>query len=399
MPMLERIHIENYKCLRDVTVDLGDFTILIGPNDSGKSSFLEVIQTFGKIVRQGYQGVFQGDHALANLVWQRDAQRQIVLEGVGATQGHRAGYRLELPVDQRTQRESLGWDGKQLFWTEEVPAGQQQPPLNVASGSLVVATGTGQGKHLQPVQPGTLYLQQFTQRQSAIALALEEAFPSTLEYQFDLDALPRTSVPQPGIVLAPSGANRAAVLDVLQNSPDRSAFEALQNALHETIPTLRGIVLPPAPQQSGAKALEFILSTNGRPLVTIPGALASGGALLLTAFLTLAYTQIPGVLLFEEPENGLHPFRLQMFLDILRKMSRGEVGNRRRQIVPTTHNPLLLNYARPEEVRVFVRHPQEGTRVIPMTEVPDIDRLLKEFALGELWYLLGEEKLFKEQPA
>ena len=104
-------------------------------------------------------------------------------------------------------------------------------------------------------------------------------------------------------------------------------------------------------------------------------------------------------LVFEEPENGLHPFRLQMVLDILRKMSRGEVGTRQRQIVITTHNPLLLNYASPEEVRVFVRHPEEGTQVIPMTKVPDLDRLLKEFALGELWYLLGEEKLFQEQPA
>ena len=52
--MLERVHIENYKCLRDVTVDLGDFTILIGPNDSGKSSFLEVIQTLGTIAQQPF---------------------------------------------------------------------------------------------------------------------------------------------------------------------------------------------------------------------------------------------------------------------------------------------------------------------------------------------------------
>ena len=41
----------------------------------------------------------------------------------------------------------------------------------------------------------------------------------------------------------------------------------------------------------------------------------------------------------------------------------------------------------------------QQTRAIPMMQVPDIDRLLKEFALGELWYLLGEEKLFEVQPA
>jgi predicted ATPase len=199
--------------------------------------------------------------------------------------------------------------------------------------------------------------------------------------------------------LEATGRNLAAVLDVMQNSADRSGFEAIQKSLHEAIPTLKGIVLPPAPQPPGAKSLEFILAGNSQPPVTIPGSSASGGALLLTAFLTVAYTETPGLLLFEEPENGLHPARLRMVLDILRKMTRGEVGKRKRQIVLTTHNPLLLNYASPDEVRVFVRHPEKGTKVIPMTKVPDIDRLLKEFDLGELWYLLGEEKLFEGQPA
>src|SRR5438105_9840588 len=117
--MLERIHIENYKCLRDVTVDLGDFTILIGPNDSGKSSFLEIIQAFGKLIQEGYAGIFRGDRSLANLVWRKDAERHIVLEVSGAAASHRFVYHLELPVGQRPPRESLEWDGKKVFWTEE----------------------------------------------------------------------------------------------------------------------------------------------------------------------------------------------------------------------------------------------------------------------------------------
>ncbi|MHB1422684.1 MAG: AAA family ATPase [Gemmataceae bacterium] len=398
--MLQRIHIENYKCLRDVTVDLGDFTILIGPNDSGKSSFLEVVQSFGKLVRQGYAGLFGGDRTPANLVWRKDAGRHIVMEAAGISADHRFDYRLEIPIDQRPPRESLECDGDKLFWTEEVSA-SQPPPYNYAPGTRVVVLGKSKMNTVQPAQAGVVYLQQFVQQNPALSAAIAEAFTSSLEYQFDLDSLPRPSVPQPGIVLEPSGANLAAVLDLMQNSPDRSSFETLQKSLHEAIPTLRGIVLPPVPQPSvqGAKALEFILSGNGQPPVTIPASQASGGALLLTAFLTLAYTQTPGLLLFEEPENGLHPYRLRWVLDILRKMNRGEIGNRKRQIILTTHNPLLLNYANPEEVRVFVRHPEEGTKVIPMTQVPDIDRLLKEFALGELWYLLGEEKMFEEQPA
>lgn len=397
--MIERIHIENYKCLRDVTVDLSDFTILIGPNDSGKSSFLDVIQSFGKLAREGYAGSFEGDRALVNLVWRKDASRQIVWGVAGNWSGHSFAYHLGLPVGQQQAPEMLEWDGKKLFWTEKLGAGQSQSASLFPPGSLALVVATAEGKELHPAQSGSPYLQQFVQGGHPASTMLADALTASLEYKFDLAKLPAPSVPEPGIVLEQSGGNLAAVLDVMQNSADRSSFEKLQNSLHDEIPTLRGIVLPPAPQYSGAKALHFILSGNGQPPVTIPGSLASGGALLLTAFLTLAYSETAELLLFEEPENGLHPSRLKMVLDILRKMSRGEVGNRKRQIVITTHNPLLLNYARPEEVRVFVRHPEEGTKVIPMSNVPDIERLLKEFALGELWYLLGEEKMFEEQPA
>lgn len=401
--MLERIHIENYKCLRDVTVELGDFTILIGPNDSGKSSFLEVIQTFGKLARQNYSDLFGGDRSPENLVWRKDVGRNIVMEAAGTSPDHRFIYRLEIPVDQKPPRESLEWDGKKLFWAEEMSEGKNQPPFGYNPNIRAIAVATAQGKQTLHIQAGSAYLLQFIQQRQANSTAVAEALTSSLEYQFDLSELPKPSVPKPGIVLEASGANLAAVLDVLQNSPDRSAFDALQKALHEAIPTLHGIVLPPAPQApahpQGTKALEFILSGNGQPPVTIPASLASAGALLFTAFLALGYTQTPGLLLFEEPENGLHPYRLRWVLEILRKMNRGEIGNRKRQIILTTHNPLLLNYASPEEVRVFVRHPEEGTKVIPMTKIPDIDRLLKEFALGELWYLLGEEKMFEGQPA
>ena len=105
--------------MRDVTVDLADFTILIGPNDSGKSSFLEVIQTFGKLVTQGYAGTFKDDRSLANLVWGRDSGLHIGLELEGTTLNHRFVYGLEIPVDARPPCETLKWDGAKVLWTEE----------------------------------------------------------------------------------------------------------------------------------------------------------------------------------------------------------------------------------------------------------------------------------------
>jgi hypothetical protein len=46
-------------------------------------------------------------------------------------------------------------------------------------------------------------------------------------------------------------------------------------------------------------------------------------------------------------------------------------------------SPLLRNYVRPEEVRIVRRDPICGTKVVPMTDVPNLHELLHEFGVGE----------------
>src|ERR1041385_1396973 len=49
--MIEHFHVENYRCLRDVSVDFGPLTILVGPNDSGKSTLLQALLRFSWLTR------------------------------------------------------------------------------------------------------------------------------------------------------------------------------------------------------------------------------------------------------------------------------------------------------------------------------------------------------------
>lgn len=44
--MIRRVEVQGFKCLHDVKVDLGPFNVLIGPNDSGKTSFLQALWCF-----------------------------------------------------------------------------------------------------------------------------------------------------------------------------------------------------------------------------------------------------------------------------------------------------------------------------------------------------------------
>jgi AAA15 family ATPase/GTPase len=42
--MIESVHFRNFKALRDTTLPLGRFTLIVGPNASGKSTALQALK-------------------------------------------------------------------------------------------------------------------------------------------------------------------------------------------------------------------------------------------------------------------------------------------------------------------------------------------------------------------
>lgn len=382
--MITKLRIQNFKCLRDVTIELGGLTVLIGLNDSGKSSILEAIHLLGETTRQSFREVFQGPLAFDKVVWRRERAQVVQWSVEGRANdlsftyslGLRGGLENELLTTSSGQ--SLRW-APNVGWEFRGGHGDELFPFP------------------QPVHTG---LWNINRPHDDHILQIVASMYSAGRYRFDADALRSRAVPTAGAVLSPTGDNLAAVLDGLISGPDRRAVVALESALHDAIPTLNGLSVPPAPGgRPGEKVIEFVLAGNGKRPITIPCELASDGAMLLTAFLSLAHSDSPDLLLIEEPENGLHPARLKDVVALLRKIASGEVGNRPRQVILTTHSPLLLNFAKPEEVRIVRRDLETGTTVTPMDQIEGISSLLDEFGVGELWYLLGEQGLVEgERP-
>lgn len=69
--MLRKLTVRNMKCLRDVTLDLAPLTILVGPNDSGKTSLLEAIHLLSETTRRNTHELFTGSRALASACSER----------------------------------------------------------------------------------------------------------------------------------------------------------------------------------------------------------------------------------------------------------------------------------------------------------------------------------------
>jgi predicted ATPase len=379
--MINQIRVQNFKCLADVTVDLGPFTVFIGPNDSGKTSLLDAIHMLGRTTRESPRKMFQESDSAENLVWYHQTDRVMGWHVSGRIWENDFHYSLGIPANGSPPIESIE---SRIIKME--PDQTQQFELNANVRVHVSNLGN---LRIGSSWDGTA-LSQLVQR-DGLYQAFANAFSSSEKFRLAAETMHRPSQVKPRPELAPNGSNLAAVLDALISGPDRLARTNIEKYLHDVVPTLAGIALQVVGQNE--KTIEFALANGGPPFQTIPAALASDGALLLTAYLALAYGPTPEILLIEEPENGLHPSRLKQVIELFRKMSRGEVGNRPRQIIMATHSPILLNYVEPDEVRIFQRDPEKGTQITPMNKVPNIDKFINDFATGELWYLLGEEKL------
>src|SRR5436305_12132904 len=75
--MITLIEALNYRCLRYVSQPLGPFHVLVGPNASGKTTFLDVVALLGRLVSDGIDEAVNERTSSRNffdLVWLREAE-------------------------------------------------------------------------------------------------------------------------------------------------------------------------------------------------------------------------------------------------------------------------------------------------------------------------------------
>jgi energy-coupling factor transporter ATP-binding protein EcfA2 len=93
--MITRFRVSNYKALRDVTLALSPVHVLIGPNDSGKTSIMEALAALCRSVDHQLQDAFTGPWQGLDLVWQRGETKTI-------------GFEVDVELDATSFRYQLG---------------------------------------------------------------------------------------------------------------------------------------------------------------------------------------------------------------------------------------------------------------------------------------------------
>ena len=129
---------------------------------------------------------------------------------------------------------------------------------------------------------------------------------------------------------------------------------------------------------------EEIWNLNQEPIIVDASGM-SDGTLRFLAILTAMLTQPKNSLIvIEEVDNGLHPSRARLLLEMLR-----EIGQERQiDILVTTHNPALLDELTLDFipfVMVAYRDKQTGeSQLIPLEDIADLPKLMASGTLGTI---------------
>lgn len=317
--MIERVHIENFRCLKDVTVELGPLTILVGPNACGKTALLEALDRARELTA--------GD------VWRQKAELLVL--------------------------RTLLWQG-----------------ASRAEGNLTVAP---------------IYVNEY-EVESEYRARLK-ASTGWRSYEYQRIRLHPDALRQPNVValqgrLADLGGNLA---NVFASLPRRKQI-GLAEQLCQLVPMFRDVDVRPLGYVAGHHQLRF--EDRWTPDLWYTPEQVSDGTMLTLAFLVLQHQDPPvDLLCIEEPERGLHPWLLGEVLDLLRKLSTGQLGPRPVQVILATHSAELLDHARPEEVRFMSRDATSGAVAVQAadTTTPEWREAyeLYQRSLGGLWLAGG----------
>ncbi len=379
--MISQFRVQHYKALRDVTLELTPMHVLIGPNDSGKTSLLEALQILSRTL----------DHDLQEAIPKRPPEQFFTFGDMSSPMelAVRINGNAEMGVEYRVQLNRSGehWtvaDSIAVDPSQEVDLSSSRDPSGHSG-----AFGWLRNEEQRAMQAGGPPSEEMDKALRKLDRSLRGAqfyrwIPRFL-------ASPATLNESRRFRMEESGFGLPTMLDDILGY-DVALFGKIQARFAEIFPEVERIILrteqgyseQPAssektPNTSG-KGLAIKFKHMNEPLSV---ASVSDGYLLILAYLALMHSpKPPPVLLIEEPENGIHPRRLGEVMDMLRALNAEDDGP---QIIMTTHSPDLVDLFAPEEVTLCLKEDDGSISTHRLSESEVVQQQKGVFTLGEIW--------------
>jgi len=333
--MIEKIRYKNFKALRDATLPLGRFTLIVGANGTGKTTAIQALSQIDQISHENFRNYLtkglnqEHDQIQIQVFWKNFSVKRTISD------------------EQPTTNHYLD---------------QNEGNLGGSSGSFVTSLRQTFGNKVE-----------------------SEAIKNFRVFSFDAESISDATSLTPNIEIESNGRNLAGVLWQIQSS-EPEVFEELNNELQNWFPEFDRVVFE-IPENG---KVSFLLRTKfGKHKIKAND--LSDGTRLALAYLTIAYLpNPPKIVAFEEPGRGIHPRLLRNIQEAMYRLAYPEnYGEKREpvQVIATTHSPYLLDLYKdyPEEV-VIAGKDENGVHFERLVEQPHFEEVIQDAPLGEIWY-------------
>lgn len=348
---IDSIDVEGFTSIKSAVIRLHDLNLLVGANGAGKSNFIRALGMLGRIV-DGELGLFVGlaGGASALLSDDPDSTGRMRLE----VEFEAGGYSATL----------IPASGDTLIFQNETiwpRAGTDHPIASLGQGHRESALAETVD---EPVW-------------SATAEPLVSALRGCRVFHFH-DTSRDAPVKQQGyasdnLALHPDAGNLAAVLLHLQET-ERPSYRRILGAIRQVAPFFRDFVLRP---ERATDRLRLRWQQEGSDTVFPADALSDGTLRFICLATLLGQPELPGVIVLDEPELGLHPFAIVQLAEMLRAASR------RSQVVVATQSVTLMNQFEADDLIVVER--RNGFSSFERLDYHRLSDWLRNYSLGELW--------------
>lgn len=392
VPRIRTVQIRNYKSLASVSVNLDPLTVLVGPNASGKSNFIDALAFVQQCVagsvkhavrdRGGLEVIRHGSTVGRSTQYQEPAAGQAGNESPGENLPH-LGFRLilELTEDYRAD------------YAFEIPYGPLSAPADVVhvARERCVVEHNGQisefetqAGHFVKEIPGIRPKVDTGKLALSYASRVEEYIPlyefvsSMRFYWISPSAIREWRDRQPAEYLDKDGGNAPAILQRMelesQSRPGVDLVSQFLGALVEGITEVRYKAFGPK-----ETILFRQVVSNGATAEFYPDSM-SDGTLRITGLLLAAFQ--PGYSPFiaiEEPEATIHPALAESVLEVLISAAYD------RQVLITTHSADLLDQKDLSHSNLRVAQWKDGQTMIGSISGTDREAIRENlYSAGEL---------------
>lgn len=387
--MITRLELDGFKTFQDFKLELAPFQVIVGPNGAGKSNLFDALRLISRLADADLRSAFQGLRGEAGELFtilpegqttdrMRLAVEMLVERQVQDSWGAQAGLKYtrmcyELEIARRIDEQGLerlyvirealnpilrgsdAWFKRHVGktqeawrWLQPLKAGRSKPFISteMEAGTATInlhQDGHGGRKASVAEKVERTVLSGVTNTEFPHAFAAREEIRTWGFLQLNPEVLR-----QPGSMLAhpyvsPDGSNLPTALARMQ-AEDPLILNDISRDLANLVPGILRVEVEK--DLSRNRYVIWAKTQDGR---SFSSRVLSDGTLRLLALVALKNDpQHRGVLCFEEPENGVHPFRLKNMVHLLRDLTTdfsdpAQSDEPLRQLLVNTHSPVLVS--------------------------------------------------------